>query len=287
MRLIVISGLSGAGKSVALHTLEDLGFYCVDNLPLSLLAALAIELTASDHPAHQNVAVVIDARNPGAAFDYFDETLDRIAALGVEVEVLYFDADDETLLKRFSETRRRHPLTVDDDTSLSEAVNNERELLGAVRNRATMCIDTTRTHYHQLRELVRNHALQQADLGLSLLFESFGFKNGPPREADLMFDVRCLPNPHWQPELRALTGRDSGVVEFLEASDLAQEMFASLCTFLEPWLPRFEAENRAYLTIALGCTGGRHRSVYLAEKLTRHFRARGNRVLVRHRELAS
>jgi len=285
MKLVVVSGLSGAGKSSAMHALEDLGYYCVDNLPLSLLDALATELRRADgHPAHEQVAVAIDARNPGAPLDRFSEILATVDAQGITTEVLFLDARDDILIARFSETRRRHPLT-GGGRSLKEAIGAERELLSSVRDRADLCIDTTRSNIHQLRELVRQRLVREPLTRLSLLFESFGYKRGVPTDADMVFDTRCLPNPFWEPQLRELTGRDRAVRDFLSAQPAVNKMMQDLSGFLESWIPCFEAENRAYLTVAIGCTGGRHRSVYIAECLAEHFHAARADVLVAHREL--
>ena len=286
MKLVVVSGLSGAGKSSAMNALEDLGYYCVDNLPLSLLGALAVELGDADgNPPHQHTAVAIDARNPGAPLDHFSAILDTVAERGITTEVLFLDARDDVLITRFSETRRRHPLT-GGGRALADAINAERELLGPVRDRADLCVDTTRSNLHQLRELIRQRVVREPLTRLSLLFESFGYRRGVPADADMVFDARCLPNPFWVSELRELDGRDPAVREFLAARPPVNEMMQDLTRFLESWIPRFEAENRAYLTVAIGCTGGQHRSVYLAECLAEHFGEARAGVIVAHRELA-
>ena len=284
MKLVVVSGLSGAGKSVVMNSLEDLGYYCVDNLPLGLLAALAAEFDGGAAAAAGRAAVAIDARNPGSPFASFAQIIDAVAARGVTVEVVFLEADDEVLVRRFSETRRRHPLT-GADTALGEAIASERELLRPVRDRADLCIDTTHTRLHELRDLVRRRVERDPAAPLSLLFLSFGFKHGVPGDADMLFDVRCLPNPFWEPALRQLTGRDVAVREFLDDRVEVAEMATDIATFLDRWVPRFEAENRAYLTVAIGCTGGHHRSVYLAERLGERFAGLRKGVLVRHREL--
>ncbi len=282
MRLICVSGLSGAGKSVVMHALEDLGYYCVDNLPLGLLEALAAEL--GSHGAHARAAVGIDARNPGAPWQQVTAILEAIAARRVAVEVIFLEASDEVLIARFSETRRRHPLS-GGATSLREAIERERELLAPLRDRADLRIDTSRTRLHDLRAMVVQRIDRRPAGRLSLLFESFAYRAGLPGDADMVFDVRCLPNPYWEPALRPLSGRDPEVVRFLSRQPLVAEMIADLTGLLEPWIPRFEAENRAYLTVAVGCTGGRHRSVYVAERLAEHFREQRPEVLLRHREL--
>jgi len=282
VKLVVISGMSGAGKSIALDVLEDLGYYCVDNLPLGLLPALVAELGAE--PAFERAAIVVDVRNPKVAFDRFSDIVAEIRAQGVEAEVVFLEAEDETLIKRFSETRRKHPLTAE-DVALAEAIPRERELLKPVREEADICIDTTRTLFHELRDLVRQRVDRRPRKGISLLFLSFGYKHGVPPDVDMVFDARCLPNPYWEAGLRPLTGRDPEVVAFLDSQPEVSAMLDSLETFLQRWIPAFEADNRAYLTVAIGCTGGNHRSVYLAEKLAERFRDGRSGVMVRHREV--
>lgn len=284
MKLVIVSGLSGSGKSVALHTLEDLGYYCIDNLPVGLLEAFVQQLLDNPQPGQEEVAVGIDARNQSADLQHFPDILKRLRARGIRAEILYLQADDETLLKRFSETRRRHPLSRGNIT-LADAIRQERSLLQPISANASLHIDTTHTNVHQLRDLVQERVAAKSDGTLSLLFKSFGFKHGVPEDADFVFDVRCLPNPHWDVRLRPQTGLDQDVVDYLDEQPLVDEMYAEIRRFLDTWIPRFENENRSYLTVALGCTGGQHRSVYLAERLGAHFRTRYPSVLVRHREL--
>lgn len=283
MKLIIVSGLSGSGKSVALHTLEDLGYYCIDNLPAGLLSALALELQLAAKPV-ENIAIGIDARNLPQSLQQFSEILDQLKAQGISNEILFITCDPPTLIKRFSETRRRHPLS-NENVSLAEAVELERQLLEPIARRADLFIDTSQTTIHQLRDLVHQRVERREESRLSLMFESFGFKHGIPSDADFVFDVRCLPNPHWQPELRALTGRDEAVAEYLDSEEQVTAMVENLTGFLDTWIPAFEADNRSYLTIAIGCTGGQHRSVYLVEKLARHFEGRYPNITTRHREL--
>lgn len=284
MRFIVISGQSGAGKSVALHALEDLGYYGIDNVPVRLLPALVEELGGDrDHPICR-VAAVVDVRSPHHDLHDFERILERIAAMGANAEVLFLEADREILLKRFSETRRRHPLT-EGDVPLSEALAREAAMLDPLRQRAVIRIDTSRTHLHQLRTLVQDRVGREDASGLSLLLQSFGYKHGTPRDADMVFDVRCLPNPYWEPELRGLSGRDPAVARFLEHSPLVRQMLEDLTRFLGAWIPCFDRENRAYLSVAIGCTGGRHRSVYLVECLAARFAPDYPGLIVRHREL--
>jgi len=283
VKLIIVSGLSGSGKSVALHTLEDLGYYCIDNLPAGLLSALALELQLAAKPV-ENIAIGIDARNLPQSLQQFSEILDQLKAQGISNEILFITCDPPTLIKRFSETRRRHPLS-NENVSLAEAVELERQLLEPIARRADLFIDTSQTTIHQLRDLVHQRVERREESRLSLMFESFGFKHGIPSDADFVFDVRCLPNPHWQPELRALTGRDEAVAEYLDSEEQVTAMVENLTGFLDTWIPAFEADNRSYLTIAIGCTGGQHRSVYLVEKLARHFEGRYPNITTRHREL--
>jgi len=283
LKLVILSGLSGSGKSVALHTLEDLGYYCIDNLPTGLLSALALELKRAPHPI-DNAAVGIDARNLPQGLQQFNKILDQLQTQGIQSEVLFLTCEAETLLKRYSETRRRHPLS-NDQLSLAEAIESERDLLEPIAERADLFIDTSNSTIHQLRDLLHKRIKYRRKKGLSLLFESFGFKSGVPTDADFVFDARCLPNPHWQPGLRPLTGRDKEVIAYLEGEPQVEQMRSELCSFLERWIPAFEADGRSYLTIAIGCTGGQHRSVYLVERLLRHFQDRYPDVASRHREL--
>lgn len=282
MKLVIVTGLSGAGKSIALDTLEDLGFYCVDNLPIPLLPALADEFRKN---ANRNrlYAVGIDARSNPQQLRQLPELLQTLKTQGFEYEIFYLDADDDILIQRYSETRRKHPLT-EATSSLPKAIQVERSLLAPLMEQADLRIDTSSTHIHQLRAILHDRFQHRHKDRLSLQFMSFGFKYGTPNDADFIFDVRCLPNPHWQPELRDLTGRDDKVVNFLEHSAMVLDMKADILAFLEKWITAFEREGRSYLTIALGCTGGRHRSVYMAEALAAHFTEGNHSVSLRHRQ---
>ncbi|ESQ08114.1 MAG TPA: RNase adapter RapZ [Chromatiaceae bacterium] len=287
MDFIIISGLSGAGKSVALDTLEDIGYFCIDNLPLFLLRELALGLQTSGlgpHGEYLGTAVGIDARNQPDHLADLPRLIGELRQHGISGRVIFLDADTETLIKRFSETRRKHPLT-SDEHSLHEAIGLERQLLEPLRLVAETQIDTTLTNVHELRDLLRERLIDSRAVRASVLLQSFGFKNGVPKGVDFVFDVRCLPNPHWQEHLRSLTGRDALVVEFLEKSPEVELMRVDLTGFLDRWIPRFETDGRSYLTIAIGCTGGQHRSVYMVEALRRHLAKHGHQVLVRHREL--
>lgn len=276
-QVILLSGLSGAGKTVALRTLEDLGFYCLDNLPAPLLEETIGLLSEGGYP---RVAIGVDARsahNPAAVPTYRDALL----AQGHDVRLVFLEATNETLVKRFSETRRSHPLSRGQLT-VPECIAQERRLLAPIRDLAHV-IDSSELSANQLRSWMRDFvALDRARL--TLIFESFGFKHGLPLDADFVFDVRCLPNPYYDPELRLLTGLDVPVIEFLQKSEEVGRYLEHICRFLSDWLGEFERDNRSYITVAIGCTGGQHRSVYLAEALGQYF-ASSRQVLVRHHEL--
>lgn len=279
MNLILISGLSGSGKSVALHLLEDAGYYCVDNLPSTLLQSLIASL---EDGGTRKIAVAIDIRG-GESVAQLPAQLEALKQKGKNPRFLFLDAKDETLLKRFSETRRRHPLGSEQRTLL-ESIQEERQRLAELAGLGHR-IDTSDLKANGLREWVRQFIDPEPAQGLTLMFESFGYKHGIPLDADIVFDVRCLPNPHYDPELRPLTGQDLPVAEFLESQHQVVLMRSDIARFVATWLPSFIRDNRSYLTVAIGCTGGQHRSVYLAEWLGREFRHRA-RVLVRHRTLA-
>jgi UPF0042 nucleotide-binding protein len=286
MQLVLISGLSGSGKSIALNVLEDAGYFCVDNLPAALLSGLAGHLLREKHA---RVAVAIDMRG-GRGIAVLPPQLKQLAANQIDVRIVFLDARDEVLIQRFSETRRRHPMA-DGKITLAEAIATEREALETLRGLGH-CIDTSNLRPNALRAMVKEFIAVEVDgvdgvsgLGLTLLFQSFGFKHGLPLDADLVFDVRCLPNPHYDPLLRPLTGRDAAVIAFLEGEPEVQKMFDDIRRFVDAWLPAYIRDNRSYLTVALGCTGGQHRSVWFAEKLAACFKDKA-RVLVRHRALA-
>jgi len=280
MHLVLISGLSGSGKSIALNVLEDAGYYCVDNLPSQLLAQLVGQL---DQQGYNKVAAAIDIRG-GESIAMLPQQLEGLRAKDLDLQFLFLDAKNETLLKRFSETRRRHPLANDDHT-LSESIVEERIRLEGLAGLGHH-MDTSDLRPNTLRDWVRQFIAADPGEGLTLLFESFGFKHGVPLDADLVFDVRCLPNPYYELELRPLTGRDAPVVAFLEGESEVLRMRHDISGFIANWLPSYIRDARNYLTVAIGCTGGQHRSVYLAEWLGREFQKQA-RVLVRHRELPS
>nr|WP_298135702.1 RNase adapter RapZ [uncultured Pseudomonas sp.] len=285
MRLIIVSGRSGSGKSTALDVLEDNGFYCIDNLPAGLLPELAERTLLHTEALLPQVAVSIDARNLPSQLKRFPTLLDEVRARHIKCDVIYLDADEETLLKRFSETRRRHPLT-NENRSLAEAIADESLLLGPIIDLADLKIDTTHLNLYQLRDSLKLRLLNQPEPGTAFLVESFGFKRGMPVDADLVFDVRCLPNPYWKPDLRDFSGLDQPVVDYLSAQADVEEMYQDVFAYLTKWLPRFAASNRAYVTIAIGCTGGHHRSVYLANRLGEALKPLLKNVQVRHRDLS-
>jgi UPF0042 nucleotide-binding protein len=284
MKLLIVSGLSGSGKSIALDTLEDCGYYCIDNLPVSLLENFVSYIILVEKQTYVKTAIGIDARNQTESLIDFADRLDFIRRQGIDCEVMYLQAEEATLLKRYSETRRKHPLS-SRDIPLTEAIKLEENMLRPVAQCATRVLDTSKTHCHQLREMIKNQIGEKNQYYLSLQFQSFGFKHGVPLDADFVFDARCLPNPYWLNELRGLTGKDLPVIEFLQQQQYVQDLFNDIVQFVERWAPRFEAENRSYLTIAIGCTGGQHRSVYLTEALAKHFQKINLNIIIRHREL--
>ncbi len=281
--LVIVSGLSGSGKSVALKTFEDLDYYCVDNLPLDLLPAFVNSLLREDG-LPERIAVGIDVRNRLGDLGRLAGWRAAAVDLGVDARLLFFEAEDHILLRRYADTRRRHPLSRL-GLSLPEAIAREREIIAPLRGEADAVIDTTHLNVHQLRrQVITGFALEHSP-GLSLLFESFAYKRGVPEEADFVFDARVLPNPHWEPELRPLTGRDPRVRDYLDAQADVDAYARQVAGFLDSWLPRLRSDTRAYVTVAFGCTGGKHRSVYLAERMAAHARAQGwNEVATYHRE---
>jgi len=283
-RLIVISGLSGAGKTVALHTLEDSGFYCIDNLPLGLLYEFGNQLLEPVSNPAEEIAIGIDARNPEHLISTLPESIDLLKQQNLSVELIYIEANDNVLTERYSETRRKHPLS-SDSVSLTEAIDKERKILDHLSESADLRIDTSLLSMHGLRDLVRDQIINHPAETLSMQFVSFGYKHGIPLDADFVFDVRCLPNPYWEENLRLLTGKDRPVIDFLEKQSLAKDLFTHLKDFISYWTPHFEASNRIYLCFAIGCTGGQHRSVYLAEKLAGCFRQQDKHIIVNHRDI--
>lgn len=282
MKLTIISGRSGSGKSTALRTLEDAGYHCVDNLPVSLLQSLVDQALRVPFAHDGTMAVCIDARTTG--LERFPEIMNALNQAGLDCEVIYLDASNATLARRASETRRRHPLT-DAHTDLLQAIEAETGLLEQIASRADLRIDTSGLLAQELVESVRERVVAREHGALSLLFRSFGFRFGVPPDSDMVFDLRCLPNPNWVPELQPLTGLDEPVQAHLSGDAPVGSMFDDIAGHLETWLPRYEDNNRAYVTVSLGCTGGQHRSVYMADRLGLHFADRYANVLVRHREL--
>lgn len=284
MKLIIVSGRSGSGKTTCLHVLEDLGYYCVDNLPASLLESLARRLSAGGGDTQQ-VAVGIDARNLAEDLHEFPRLYAALEATSIDGQIIFLDAQDKVLIKRFSETRRKHPLS-NSQLGLMEAIAHEKELLEPIANLADLTINTDNFSIHQLRDIIKNRVAENDSNGVALQFQSFGFKHGVPVDADMVYDARCLPNPYWVEELRPYNGTDKPVIDYLAAQPEVQEMLNDITTYLERWLPRFLANNRSYITVAIGCTGGQHRSVFLCEKLSQHFKACGYNAQVRHKELS-
>ena len=283
MKLTIISGRSGSGKSTVLHILEDRGYYCIDNLPASLLRALANRVFTGEITI-PNVAASIDARNISADLEQVPNILNELKEKNLPVEIIFLDANSQTLLKRYSESRRKHPLS-NESIGLKEAIDKESELLEPIAVMSSLSIDTSNMSLHHLRDSIKKRIVENNQTGIALLFQSFGYKNGVPSNADIIYDVRCLPNPYWDISLRPLTGLDEPVIKFLDAQREVQEMYTDIKTYLEKWLPCFEDNSRSYITVALGCTGGQHRSVYLCEKLARVFVENIHNVQVRHREL--
>ncbi len=281
MRLVVVSGHSGAGKSVALRVLEDSGYYCVDNLPVDLLGPFV----DSSQDTQQSVAVSIDIRNLPKNLSQLTQTLDQLS-LKHDVKLLFLDASKSVLLTRYSETRRIHPLSQrEDKLSLEQAIDLEHSLLAPIKEQADFVIDSSEQSIHDLSEAIRFQIEGQEKKELVMVFQSFGFKYGTPNDADYMFDVRFLPNPHWQPELRPMTGLDAPIKSFLESYPDVIELKQQIQGFVERWLPLLEKNNRSYLTVAIGCTGGKHRSVYITQQIGEYFEQLGHKVKIRHASL--
>lgn len=284
MRLVVISGLSGAGKSVALNMLEDMGLYCIDNLPAAMVKPFVSHAMATKDGTYDRTALGVDARNPAQDIANVPALMLELKGLGVHCEIVCLVANDDELLKRFSETKRRHPLS-GDFGDLPAAIARERKLLEPILYAADLVIDTSRMGVHELRDTILKRVEQRASGRLSISFESFGFKNGLPGDADFVFDARTLPNPYWDPALRAQSGRDPEVIRYLESMPQVQKLLEDIATFVESRIPEHQANNRRYLTIAVGCTGGQHRSVYLVDKLAARFAGRFPGVISRHTAL--
>ncbi|UYZ85142.1 RNase adapter RapZ [Entomomonas sp. E2T0] len=284
MRLVIVSGRSGSGKTTALHLLEDNGFYCIDNLPASLFTTAIEQALLQTEIIQPKIAVSIDARSLPRQIESFPSIFERLSAKYIKCDLVYLDAKDEILISRFSETRRRHPLTTA-TRSLAEAIDDESKLLAPIINLATLHVDTSQLNVYQLKDFLKLHLLEEPELGTAFLIESFGFKRGIPMDADWVFDLRSLPNPYWVAELRNLKGTDQPVIDYLIEQPEVLEMQNDILVFLEKWLPRFAATNRSYITVAVGCTGGQHRSVYMAEQIGKILKTTLKNVQVRHRDL--
>ena len=281
MRIVVLSGLSGSGKSVALRMLEDLSYYCIDNIPAALLKPFIAHAVRSPERTYERAAVGLDARNTAAEIATVPQLIDELRRSGLDCQVIFLTASDEVLLRRFAETRRTHPMSRH-NLDLREAMAMERRLLEPMVHAASLVIDTSHLGVHALRDLVRRRVDEPATLRLSLTFESFGFKQGIPGDADFVFDARSLPNPYWEPTLRNLTGRDLDVVRFLEGHTGVAALIADIAGFILARIPEYLASNRGYLTVAVGCTGGQHRSVYIVDRLAERFGQEHVNVNVRH-----
>lgn len=284
MRILILSGLSGSGKSVALHMLEDLGFYCIDNIPAALLKPFISHTVRSPEPSYERTAIGLDARNTAAEIATVPQLLDELKRSGIQCEVIFLVTNEQELLRRFAETRRKHPLSRS-NIDLREAMALERQLLEPLVNAADAVIDTSRMGVHALRDVIHQRVEQRAYARLAITFESFGFKNGIPGDADFVFDARSLPNPYWEPALRHLTGRDAEVIHFLESQSNVAQLIADITQFMTARIAEFQHSNRGYLTVAVGCTGGQHRSVYIVDRLAYHFQSLFNTVTARHSAL--
>ena len=284
MKLIIVSGLSGSGKTIALHTLEDAGYFCVDNLPITLLPSFIDTMLEAKPATYDFVAVAIDARSGVDDINYFDKIIKQAREQTDFVEILFLTSDIKKLITRFSETRRKHPLSRQ-GIPLIDAIKLEQSLLRNIYSKADLVIDTSKFSVHQLRQMIIKRLIPNNSSELAIMVQSFGFKHGLPTDTDFVFDVRCLPNPHWESHLKDLNGRDAPIIEYLESFPEVISMFDSIFSFLTTWIPCFEKENRSYMTISLGCTGGQHRSVFLADKLALSLKNKKYNSTVRHREL--
>ncbi|MGF1546566.1 MAG: RNase adapter RapZ [Thiotrichales bacterium] len=286
MKIYIVSGLSGSGKTITLNAMEDHGYYCIDNLPVGLLTLVVERLAAQAMLTGKPVALGIDARSGYTELKDFAQVIGQLEAIGHDVKVVYLQADEDELIRRYGETRRKHPLSLSGNP-LVDAIRLERELLREVASDADLTIDTTHLNIHELTLLLRDRLFgDNGTVQLSLLLQSFGFKHGVPLDSDFVFDLRCLPNPHWEPKLRPHTGLEQPVQQFLEQHTSVGDMFDSLHRFLEDWIPQFAECNRSYMTVSIGCTGGRHRSVYMVDRLGQTLRDKyGSWIKTKHREL--
>lgn len=284
LRLIIVSGLSGSGKTIALRVLEDLGYYCIDNLPAALLISAVDEVRSGSGPRAKLLAVGVDARNQQPDLGALPGLIDELRNQGVATDIIFLHATDEVLLQRYSETRRRHPLA-QHGAELRAAIDAERDVLSDINSAADLIIDTSKMSIYELADVIRERVDRRKSDALSVLIESFGFKHRIPADADFVFDMRCLPNPYWTLSLRGLTGLDQEVIDFLDAEELFTAMFEDILSFLNSWIPRFKQARRGYLTVAIGCTGGQHRSVHMVEKLAAALRTDHGSILTRHNNL--
>lgn len=285
MKLVIISGLSGSGKSVAINTLEDDDFYCIDNMPLSMLLTCIEHLTTTPSMHFDKIAIGVDARNASKDIISFPDIISAIKKRGINLELIHLEANEETLIQRYSETRRKHPLTKN-GLPLVEAIRMEKHLLEDLVLLADLRIDTTSTNVRELRSIITEQVCRKDSSELTILLQSFGFKYGVPKDSDYVFDVRCLPNPYWENSLRELSGKDTEVIKYLQSHEEVTEMIDSISSFIGKWLPLFAKENRSYLSVSIGCTGGHHRSVHVTEYLSDRFRNfKDTHVSIRHRDL--
>jgi len=283
MKLVIVSGLSGSGKTIALHTLEDAGYFCVDNLPVGLLSDFVTSMKNNKPALYDLISVAVDARCNIQDMEHFENIIAEIKAHNVEVEILFLTSKVEKLLTRFNETRRKHPLSRK-GLPLVEAIHLERSVLKSISSNADLTIDTSELNVHDLRHIINNRILHEKTETMAILIQSFGFKHGLPADTDFMFDVRCLPNPHWEGHLRPFTGKDAPVIEYLESFAVVTDMEKSILDFMQHWIPCFEKEGRSYMTVSIGCTGGQHRSVYLTQKISNELKKTRSNVSLRHRE---
>jgi len=284
VKLVIVSGLSGSGKTVALRTLEDAGYYCIDNLPLGMLPELVDNMINTTAEPYDLVAIAIDARSGVESSARFDEIMRHISGHPLQLNILFLTCDTSRLLKRFSETRRKHPLSRQ-GLPLADAIQQEKKLLEDIHANADHAIDSSDLNVHELRQTIIDRMLSQSASEMGILIQSFGFKNGVPTDTDFVFDVRCLPNPHWEKDLRPLTGCDRAVIKYLQSYAEVEQMFTSISRFLVDWIPAFEKENRSYMTVSIGCTGGKHRSVYLTERIAAEIGKQRENVAIRHRDM--
>jgi len=284
MNLVIVTGYSGSGKSVALNVLEDLDYYCIDNLPVAMMTAFTEQVMAEWGKEQKKIAVGIDARSGKSGLDALPESLERLREKGIDHSIFFLHSDEDTLVQRFHLTRRKHPLSKK-STSLLEALKLEKEMLKPVMKLADHLIDTSRTNIYQLRDLIKQHVDPEDSGQMVTQLQSFGFKYGVPSDADLVFDARCLPNPYWDSALRNLTGFDDKVIEFLEQYDEVKKLLSDLTQFITDWIPHYEKTSRKYFNIAIGCTGGQHRSVYIVNKIQQQLEKVCKDIIVRHREL--